>query len=55
LDKLLTAPVKNPPKSKASRSKDQQKGASEGKLKPVFKTLNVSVVKGLFKLILYIS
>ncbi|CAN6323290.1 unnamed protein product [Urochloa humidicola] len=30
-DKLLNAPVKNPPsKSRASRSKDQQKGASEG-------------------------
>jgi len=52
-DKILTAPVKNPPsKSKASRSKDQQKGASEGKLKLEFKTLNVSAVKSLFKLTL---
>ncbi|CAN6317592.1 unnamed protein product [Urochloa humidicola] len=32
-DKLLNAPVKNPPsKSKASRSKDQRKGASEGNI-----------------------
>jgi len=54
-DKLLNGTVNNPPSKsnkngKASRSKDQQKGASEGIATPHF---TISDVKNLLNLLLY--